>query len=289
MAEELAAEGYTQKFIFLAYWATAPVPKGGVVPADNVVVQLAIDCCQAHGLEQGRECDIDNTFGSGEGKKSLEEWSAISKGIMVYGYAGCYRSPQELRIVPNYKSFLNVMRYYADYTKAEGHFCDIAIPNTSGEFWELRSYIISKITWNPYMSEEEMWYHVRDFLQGYYGESSAEYLYEYIQLTVEQVGDKCWQNNLGNLVDRDLFFADGTPVADKLDFMEEVNELWADAMEWCDNETYFARVERAYIQVMFYELQYIANGHVALDPDMYDYYVELNEKFEETKLKYGLA
>ena len=139
------------------------------------------------------------------------------------------------------------------------------------------------------MSEAEMWYHVRDFLQAYYGESAADYLFDYIKLTVKQVGDKCWENNLGNLRDKDIFFADGTLVVDKLDFMEEVNELWSEAMEWADNATYLARIERSYIQVLFYETKYIAQGHVARDPDMYDYYVEQVERLQDYRLKYGVT
>ncbi|MBR1868345.1 MAG: DUF4838 domain-containing protein [Clostridia bacterium] len=257
------------------------------VPAENVVVQLAVDCCQAHGIEEGRDCDIGNTFGSDEAKKSLREWGEISDSLMVYGYAACYIN--RIQPVPNYRSFLNTVRYYAEKANVKGHFADCIGECPSGEFGELKSYIFSKIQWDPYMSEAEMWYHVRDFLIGYYGESAAEYLFEYIKLTVEQVGDKCWENNLGNLKDKDIFFADGTPIDEKLVFIENVKALWDDAKDRCDDATCFERVERAYIQVMFYETEYIAAKHIRVDPTMKDYYDGVKARLAATMSKYGIT
>ena len=39
----------------------------------------------------------------------------------------------------------------------------------SGEFGELRSYLLAKLMMDPYMSEKEYSEHINDFLKGYYG------------------------------------------------------------------------------------------------------------------------
>jgi hypothetical protein len=50
---------------------------------------------------------------------------------------------------------------------------------TGGEFAELRGYLISRLLWNPYMSREEYYAYMDEFLYDYYGEGGAK-IREYI-------------------------------------------------------------------------------------------------------------
>ena len=52
----------------------------------------------------------------------------------------------------------------------------------SGEFGELRAYLIAQLMWNPYMSEEEYYGYMDDFLKAYYGDGWT-YIREFIDLT----------------------------------------------------------------------------------------------------------
>jgi hypothetical protein len=60
----------------------------------------------------------------------------------------------------------------------------------SGEFGELRTYLLAKLMWNPYMSEEEYYMHMDEFLQAYYG-AGWLYIRLYIDQTTKLANDGC--------------------------------------------------------------------------------------------------
>ena len=60
----------------------------------------------------------------------------------------------------------------------------------SGEFGELRTYLLAKLMWDPYMSEEEYYNHMNEFLKAYYGNGWI-YIRLYIDKTTELAKDGC--------------------------------------------------------------------------------------------------
>ena len=62
---------------------------------------------------------------------------------------------------------------------------------TDGEFGQLRSYLLSKLFWEPDMSEEEYEGYMDEFLTEVYGEGGT-YLRQYIELANEVTEDICF-------------------------------------------------------------------------------------------------
>ena len=54
------------------------------------------------------------------------------------------------------------------------HFSQIA-SSRGGDFAEMRTYMVSKLMWNPYLDCDSL---MQSFMQGYYG-PAARYLYQY--------------------------------------------------------------------------------------------------------------
>ena len=73
------------------------------------------------------------------------------------------------------------MRFYAE-NNVVSMFPQGNSQGRSGEFGELRSYLLAQLMWNPYMSEEEYNRHMNEFLEAYYG-AGWTFVREYIDLT----------------------------------------------------------------------------------------------------------
>jgi hypothetical protein len=58
----------------------------------------------------------------------------------------------------------------------------------SGEFGELRAYLLAKLMWNPYMSQEEYDRHMNEFLEAYYG-AGWIYIRQFIDKTTQLVAN----------------------------------------------------------------------------------------------------
>ena len=73
------------------------------------------------------------------------------------------------------------MRTYAE-CNVKGIYSELCLHTyNQPTFEELRAYLFGKLTWNPYMSQEEYERHIREFLQGYYGDG-WRHIYEYLVL-----------------------------------------------------------------------------------------------------------
>ena len=63
------------------------------------------------------------------------------------------------------------------------------------EFVELRTYLLSKLLFNPYMSKEEYYGHMDEFLENVYGHG-GKYLRQYIDLAEEMTENICFNLDL---------------------------------------------------------------------------------------------
>jgi len=59
----------------------------------------------------------------------------------------------------------------------------------NGEFIALHSYLLTKVMWDPYLTEEEYYGYMKDFIAGFYGDG-WESIYDAI-MTVEDNYDRC--------------------------------------------------------------------------------------------------
>ena len=129
----------------LAYRYTRKAPKR-LKPRDNVIVRLcSIECCFAHPLTA--DCEANKEFAS-----DIKAWSGICKNLFIWDYTTdflYYVNP-----FPNLRVLQKNVRFFIDHNVI-GMFEQGNGQSYSAEFGELRAYLISKLLWDPYMSEKE--------------------------------------------------------------------------------------------------------------------------------------
>ena len=242
----------------LAYRYTRKAPKH-IKPADNVIIRLcSIECCFAHPLDS--ECPANKEFAS-----DIEAWSKISKNLFIWDYTTdflYYVNP-----FPNLKVLRDNEEFFARHNVI-GMFEQGNGQSYSAEFGELRAYLISKLLWDPYMSEEEYYKNMDEFLRLYYGDG-----WKYIREYIDKTSEKAKELHLG-IYDR----ADKTlnAVNDdgqiELGFATEINELWDKALAAADGDHY-AQVERSAQQIRS-ALLYLKRG--------------MRESTDQAKILYGM-
>ncbi|MBQ3065282.1 MAG: DUF4838 domain-containing protein, partial [Clostridia bacterium] len=179
-----------------AYDFTFAPPKNGVKPADNVIIQFCMsELCRIHNLEDYNfgfsRTDIylpaNITFG-----EVLKEWSDISENIAIYHYTPNYASYH--CIMPNIVDQYYNIRLFAENNAPYVYIAGATLSEV-GEFDELRSYLISKALWNPYMTEEEYFGYMNKFLCEYYG-PGWEYIRAFIDLAEKETENICMGGTL---------------------------------------------------------------------------------------------
>ncbi len=183
IANEFAKDYPNVKFDTLAYRYSRSVCK--TAPADNVIVRLCtIECCFSHPLgtcpDVYGKAGSDNTIAD-----DIKAWGEITDNVYVWDYVTNYS--ESVTIFPNFNTLLPNVKFFADHSVIgvyeEGNYF-----SDTGDFSDLRAYIMAKILWDPYMSEEEYWGHIDDFLRGMYGRGWKN-IRAYLDLAQELVKD----------------------------------------------------------------------------------------------------
>ena len=174
--------------------------------------------------------------------KALEGWSAISNNLFVWDYGinfDNYLSP-----FPNFHILQPNIRTFRDH-HVNMHFSQIA-SNRGGDFAELRTYLVSKLMWNPDIDVDAT---MQFFLNHYYGEA-GHYIYRYLKMIEGAL--------MGS--NKELWIYD-SPVTHKQGMLKPVllkryQELF-DAAEKAvaDNPVYLDRVQRSRLPLLYSELE----------------------------------
>ncbi len=144
----------------LAYRYTRKPPKT-VVPRDNVIVRpCSIECCFCHPFDDPN-CEVNVKF-----KNDLDGWTKIAKKMFVWDYTTNFH--KYLLPFPNLHVLHKNMKFLYDHN-VSGVFAQGNCQSLSAEFGELRAYLLSKLMWNPEMSEKEYFAYMDEFLKDYYG------------------------------------------------------------------------------------------------------------------------
>ena len=230
------AERFPDKEIStLAYLYSVPPPRH-TRPLSNVNIMLCdIDC--------NREVPLTENASGREFVKSMEGWSAISNNIFVWDYGinfDNYVSP-----FPNFHIMQPNMELFRK-NNATMHFFQTS-PSKGTDFTELRGYLAAKLMWNTSIDADSV---MQNFLKGYYGESAAPYLYQYIKLREEALvksGIRLW------IYDTPVTHKDG--MLNK-EMMKRYKELFDKAEQAVsDNQAFLNRVREARLPLMYAELE----------------------------------
>ena len=160
VAEDLEADYPHLTVDTLAYKYTRKAPTK-TVPRDNVCIRLcSIECHFNHPLTT-ESCEICSAF-----RYDLIEWGKICDNIYIWDYNTDFS--YYLSFFPNLHVLRDNMQLFAD-NNVKGVFCHGNMEGPSGEFGELRAYLLTKLMMYPYMTEEEYYAHMDEFLAAYYG------------------------------------------------------------------------------------------------------------------------
>ncbi|MBQ7335102.1 MAG: DUF4838 domain-containing protein [Clostridia bacterium] len=241
IAENLEADYPDLIIDTLAYQYTQAAPKV-TVPRDNVCVRLCADNnCYVH--PKG-ECTFAYNV---KFKQNIEDWSKICDRLYIWDYTTNYR----FYVTPfaNFGSLRENMQFYAEHN-VKGMFPQGNSQSESGEFGELRAYLLAQLMWNPYMTEEEYYGHMDEFLEAYYG-AGWSYIRAYIDKLQELAWDSCSKTSVTE-----------TPftVITKLEYLE--NEEYFDFL-W-DNAEANAGDRAEYVHRSRFQWRYI---QLLLHPD----------------------
>ena len=192
IAEELEDEYPNLVIDTLAYNYTQAAPKN-IVPRDNVCIRVcSIRVCFMHPMTVCPEHKGPNNAQWTRTKLFMNDfvnWGKICDRIYVWDYTTNFR----YYITPfsNFGAIRENMKFYHE-NGVRGMFPQGNSQSISGEFGELRAYLLAKLMWNPYMSQEEYDRHMNEFLKAYYGDGWV-YIRQFIDKTTQLVAnaDSC--------------------------------------------------------------------------------------------------
>ena len=217
----------------LAYRYTRKAPKN-LKPADNVIIRLcSIECCFSHPLDGN--CERNKEFAA-----DIEAWSKICNNLFIWDYTtdfAFYVNP-----FPNLYVLYDDVRFFVDHN-AIGLFEQGNYQSYSGEFGELRAYLLAKLMWNPDMSRKEYFAYMDDFLEGYYG-AGWKYIRRYIDLSSKLAA----KGDMGIYYGIDTIFGVKKGSYDAKKVIRIFSKLWDTALEAADEE-HFANVEKSSLQI----------------------------------------
>ena len=209
----------------LAYWYTRQVPKT-IRPAPNVQIQLcSIECCTLHTIDDPN-CEKNRSF-----CQDMDNWGRICKDIWIWNYNtnfNCYDLP-----FPNLHVIAPNIRYFLK-NNAKGAFMQANGNGLTGEFSDLRNYIISSLLWNPKLDGNDV---LEEFIELHY-QNSAKPIRKYLTMI---------HDNAIQLEVHPNCFPSAKEVGLDLEISEKGLDYFNQALELADNHTVRARVEKASI------------------------------------------
>lgn len=225
-------EEFPDKFIgTFAYQYTRHAPKG-IKPRDNVVIRLcSIECCMWHEYD---DCEQNRAF-----LQDLKDWGEIAPHLYIWDYVTDFA--QYCLPVANWKTMQPHIRDFRD-ANAIGILEEGDYQTVSCELRELRSWLLSKLMWNPDADVDAL---IRDFTDGYYG-PAGRYVREYLDLEErilrrEGVHGNCYVHP------SDSMFTE--------EFIQEGRRIFAEAKEAvAGQQALYDRVETAEMPLCFLQM-----------------------------------
>lgn len=225
----------------LAYRYTRKPPKT-VRPAENVIIRLcSIECCFTHTLDDAT-CSRNKEF-----CKDIEAWSEICDKLYIWDYT--YNAETYFTFFPNFDVLhANVQFYKAHNVK--GVFLEGQQVSVSGEFAELRSYLLAKLLWDPDMTEEQYYAYMDEFMQYYYGPG-----WTHIKSYMEQMTAHAIKHNphvgIFDKGEKMLPFKNDDGKKDTR-FARGFLDTWAQAYAEAQTDAQRDHVEKSSIQIYYY-------------------------------------
>ena len=153
-------------------------------PADGVSIFMSTEECHATHPLTDADCPTSQTF-----VEALQAWSKITSVRLEYVLS----ATEYLSTFANLNTLRENMRLFAE-SGIDSLYCSGNFSCPSGEFGELRAYLINALLQNPTMSEEEYDEHTNELLATYYGDGWF-YIRNYINKITELANNDVSEND----------------------------------------------------------------------------------------------
>ncbi|RKU18784.1 hypothetical protein C6503_09010 [Candidatus Poribacteria bacterium] len=241
----------------LAYWYTRKPPKT-VTPRHNVQIQLcSIECCTLHAIDNP-DCEQNQAF-----CQDTNEWGKICDDIWIWNYNTNFRS-YDLPF-PNLRSIAPNVRYFLS-NNAKGVFMQANGNGLTGEFSDLRNYLISHLIWDPHLDADAL---LNEFVNLHY-EGAAPSILEYIAFLHDNVEAKGLHPRC---------FPTPEDVGLDPESAQTIFDYFQQALALAEKSEIQARVEKAAIPA--YKAMLVAGGEIPAQKrqTLIDEYITLCERY----------
>lgn len=241
----------------LAYWYTRKPPKT-IEPRHNVQIQLcSIECCTLHAIDNP-DCEQNQAF-----CEDTNAWGQICDDIWIWNYNTNFRS-YDLPF-PNLRSIAPNVRYFLR-NNAKGVFMQANGNGLTGEFSDLRNYLISHLIWNPQLDADAL---LNEFVNLHY-EAAAPPILEYITFLHDNVEARGLHPRC---------FPTPAEVGLDAESSQTIFDYFQQALALAEKSEIRARVEKAAIPA--YKAMLVAGGEMASDKrcTLIDEYIALCERY----------
>jgi hypothetical protein len=218
----------------LAYQYSVTPPKI-TVPRDNVIVRYCTGSCSAHSIGK---CAANQS-----NVQYIGTWGKICNRIYIWDYTTNFA--QYLCPFPNFYTLKDNIQFFKN-NGVKGVFEQgMYQEGESGEFGDLRAYVLSKLLWNPEENTDTL---IDHFMPAYYGKGAPQ-VRKYFNFIHKVIADNGKDFNL--VVNcADLF---NGLISD--DDIKTLDKLWVDAAAACVNGSKEQRhVLRSQLSYRFYKL-----------------------------------
>ena len=241
----------------LAYWYTRKPPKT-IKPRHNVQIQLcSIECCTLHAIDNS-DCEQNQAF-----CEDTNAWGKICDDIWIWNYNTNFRS-YDLPF-PNLRNIQSNVRYFLR-NNAKGVFMQANGNGLTGEFSDLRNYLISHLIWNPHLDSEAL---LNEFVNLHY-EVAAPPILEYIAFLHDNVEARGLHPRC---------FPTPEDVGLDAESAQTIFDYFRHALALADKPEIQARVEKASIPA--YKAMLVAGGEMESQKrqTLIDEYITLCERY----------
>ncbi|MBR7032781.1 MAG: DUF4838 domain-containing protein [Clostridia bacterium] len=186
IVRDLRAEGFDEVSIHtLAYMHTVKVCK--TRPDPGVIIQY----CTAENCFSHPTWDED-CFTKGAHAGNVAAWSEVTSRIWIWDYDTHFYNYLDYNVNYNYDVLCGNIKYFRDHGVSgiynQGAYTTRA---RSGEFSEMRNFLLAKIMEDPDMTKERYSDLMNAFLEGYYGVDSAPFIRDYIDRLIASESAYC--------------------------------------------------------------------------------------------------
>lgn len=241
----------------LSYRYTRKPPRK-MVPAENVAIRLcSIEYCFAHPLD-GTDCEENVDF-----KNLLQTWSRLCKRMYIWDYTTDFA--HYLAPFPNLAILWDNIQFFKNNGVA-GIYEQGNYQSLSGEFGELRGYLLSNLLWNPDMTKTEYFAMMDEFLEAYYGAG-----WRHIRRYIDKTSAKAAETHL-HIYDKPDEYrpADDVDSETGMRFADLMTELWEKALEEARTEEHRKHVKKSRIQNEYYNLYTDFNQQIERNRAFYE-------------------